>query len=378
MSRRDDDYDNFYPPYVPVAERKAKTARQAKKLAAGNPKLRPIAADGRKLGRTFWGKAWCDNVESYHDYANRLPRGRSYLRHGAVLDLQVEPGEVTALVAGSSGRPYRIRIAIEPLDRTRWENLKKRCAGKIGSLLALAQGKLPPELLRDFCDRKIGLFPSPAEIRCKCSCPDWAELCKHLAAVLYGIGVRLDEEPRLFFTLRGVDEAELVGAEALESLTEGVAAEIAPEELSAIFGVEFDVPDVAAPTPPPDAAPAAVAPPPFCGWTPARLAEWRGSLRLSQAALGRQLGVTAASVSNWERGKTPISPALSTRLDQLAQPAGAAEFTLDEIARLRCRLKLTRAQFARRLGVSQMTVRNWETGRSRPRAVHRQALSRLA
>jgi uncharacterized Zn finger protein len=250
-----------FPEYVPVAARKAKAAATAAKLAKGKTALSPVVLAGHKIADTFWGKAWCKNIESYQDFENRLPRGRSYVRGGAVIDLQIAKGEVTALVCGSSRTPYKIKIAIAPLARPRWEAIKRRCLGKIGSLVSLIQGKLSQETLALLCDRESGIFPAPSEIEMDCSCPDWADLCKHLAAVLYGIGARLDADPSLFFVLRGVDQNELISAEVVDALTADVASEIDESQLENVFGVDFDTsatPAVAesAPTPAtePDAA----------------------------------------------------------------------------------------------------------------------------
>ncbi|MGI5867917.1 MAG: SWIM zinc finger family protein [Kiritimatiellia bacterium] len=236
-------YDSYsrFPDYVTVGERKAKAEATAARLAKkGGAALSPIVLEGRTIARTFWGKAWCDNIESYQDFSNRLPRGRTYVRSGAVIDLQIAKGEATALVCGSSRSPYKIKITIAPLAPSRWEALKKRCLGKIDSLVALIQGKLSAETLAVLCDRDNGIFPSPDEIKMDCSCPDWAGLCKHLAAALYGIGARLDTDPSLFFVLRGVDQNELVTADAVDALTEGVASEIDESQLSDVFGVDFD------------------------------------------------------------------------------------------------------------------------------------------
>lgn len=229
-----------FPEYVPVAARKAKAAATAAKLAKGKTALSPVVLAGHKIADTFWGKAWCKNIESYQDFENRLPRGRSYVRSGAVIDLQIAKGEVTALVCGSQRTPYKIKIAIAPLAPSRWEYLKRSCLGKIGSLVSLIQGKLSAETLALLCDRENGIFPAPAEIKMDCSCPDWADLCKHLAAVLYGIGARLDADPSLFFVLRGVDQNELISAEVVDALTANVASEIDESQLANVFGVDFD------------------------------------------------------------------------------------------------------------------------------------------
>jgi len=254
MSRYD--YYNQYPKYVSVAERRRKAAKIAEKTSGD---LRPIVISGRKISSTFWGKAWCDNVESYQDYSNRLPRGRSYVRNGSVIDLKISEGTVTALVCGTRSTPYKINITIKPLNRTRWDALKKQCLGKIDSLVSLVQGKLSQDTLALLCEPDTGLFPEPSEIKMKCSCPDWAGLCKHLAAALYGIGARLDTDPKLFFKLRGIDENELINADVVGALTDGVTSEIDDAAISDIFGVDFDTSDTLAVA---DPAPVNAAPSP--------------------------------------------------------------------------------------------------------------------
>ena len=204
---------------------------------------------------TFWGKAWCDNLESYSDYANRLPRGRTYVRNGSVIDLRITDGKVEALVQGSD--LYKIAIGFRALTPKRWKQFKGRCAGKITNLLDLLQGRLSKDILTDLTAHGTGLFPAPTEIKLECSCPDWADMCKHVAAVLYGVGARLDENPELFFTLRGVDMGQLITA-ASATATAPIAGATAPDkalagaDLSEIFGVEIEratpaIPEVTAP-----------------------------------------------------------------------------------------------------------------------------------
>jgi len=232
-------YDDYYPSYVPVANRKLAAQAKIKKLTAKGEKLSPVVIEGRNIAKTFWGKAWCDNVESYHDYASRLPRGRSYVRQGAVIDLQIEKGKITAKVQGSE--LYEINIAISELPTEKWERIKKSCAGKIDSLINLIQGKISPEIIALLCRKDEGLFPSPKEIKLICNCPDWADLCKHLAAVLYGVGARLDQQPELFFLLRGVDQNELFNADFANELADSsTASAISGGDLSNIFGIELD------------------------------------------------------------------------------------------------------------------------------------------
>jgi uncharacterized Zn finger protein len=236
-------YGSYFGSYVSATEKKARAEKERKKLEAKGGKHSPVVPAGRTIANTFWGKAWCENLERYSDYSNRLPRGRSYLRNGSVVDLKIEKGKIAALVSGSS--LYKIEVSIKPLDEKIWKNIKKECAGKIASLIELIQGKLSSNVMEIITRKDGGLFPHPTEIKLGCSCPDSAYLCKHLAAVLYGIGTRLDSKPELFFILRGLDHKELIGeAVAISSITEGdVDAEmLATEELEDVFGIKIDVP----------------------------------------------------------------------------------------------------------------------------------------
>ncbi|MDD2603878.1 MAG: hypothetical protein RBR20_03630 [Desulfobacterales bacterium] len=238
-------WDRF-PPYVTVAEKAARAERKRRQLEKKGHRLDPVCLQGRTIARSWWGKAWCQNLESYADYSNRIGRGRSYLRCGAVLDLKIEETTVTGLVQGSDSEPYRVVIRIAALARKAWQQIRSDCAGKIDSLQALLAGKFPEDLGKLFTVQKNGLFPSPAEIKFDCSCPDWASMCKHVAAVLYGVGARLDRSPELFFVLRGVSVDELVGG-AVEATArkfidqrpvEGTHV-IAEDQLSDLFGINF-------------------------------------------------------------------------------------------------------------------------------------------
>ncbi len=233
-----------YRPYVPVSVRRAKAARAAQKLAKGGRKVAPVATNGRTIATTFWGKAWCDNLESYSDFENRLPRGRTYVRNGSVVDLQIEPGKIRAMVSGS--HLYRIEIEIEPLPAVQWKAIQSECRGQIGSLIELLQARMSQRVMEIVTRRDSGLFPSPKEIKLGCSCPDWAEMCKHVAAVLYGVGNRLDHQPELLFLLRQVDHLELITAAAdSAALVEKSASKkrtIAGEDLAQVFGIELDAP----------------------------------------------------------------------------------------------------------------------------------------
>jgi uncharacterized Zn finger protein len=226
-----------------MAETRRRAEKAASALGRKGQKLNPVRVDGRTIARSFWGKAWCENLESYSDYANRLPRGRAYARNGSVIDLQIAPGLIHALVSGSA--VYRITITIESVNQVAWKALKTDCAGRVGSLMDLLQSKLSSQVMEILTRRETGLFPRPTEIGLNCSCPDWAGMCKHVAATLYGVGARLDTSPELLFVLRGADHLELV-TEVAESMTAGASnssdgsATLAGENLEEVFGIEIE------------------------------------------------------------------------------------------------------------------------------------------
>jgi uncharacterized Zn finger protein len=227
-------------PYVSVAQRRAKAAKEvAKRVKKGQP-ITPVRIEGKTIASTFWGQAWCTNLESYSDFANRLPRGRTYVRNGSVVDLQIEKGRIKALVSGSELYEIKIEIAAQP--KQNWRTLKKQSAGKISTLVELLQGKLSKAIMELVTDRDQGLFPKPAEITMRCSCPDYAGMCKHVAAVMYGVGNRLDSSPELLFLLRGVDHLELIeqAIPAAPTRAKSGAPTIASDDLGAIFDIEID------------------------------------------------------------------------------------------------------------------------------------------
>jgi len=230
-----------FPPYVSTAERHLLRQRVAARFAARAGELSPVVIDGHKIAHTFWGNAWCDNLERYSDFANRLPRGRSYVRSGAVIDLRVEPGHVVARVAGSD--VYKVEVSVAAMPAAQWKALCRDCAGAIDSVVALLQGALPAAVIARLYERERGLFPSPRQIAFRCSCPDRATMCKHVAAVLYGIGSRLDQRPELLFVLRRVDQEELV-ARAGVHLERGARPPasnrlLEAADLSELFGIEI-------------------------------------------------------------------------------------------------------------------------------------------
>ncbi len=234
-------YDEWRP-YVSAATRRALAARKIAKLRKSGRKIRPVKIEGRKIAKTFWGESWCVNLEAYSDYSNRLPRGRTYARNGSVIDLWIEAGRVHALVSGSS--IYEVEIEIRPLAKTRWKKIKSRCAGKIDSMVELLQGSISTGVMEVVTRRGEGLFPTPKDISLSCSCPDWATMCKHVAATLYGVGARLDDEPEMLFTLRGVDPSELIAAAVADISTRKKKSArgrtLKTAELSSVFGIELE------------------------------------------------------------------------------------------------------------------------------------------
>jgi len=234
-------YYGEWVPYVSVAERRKQAEREIAKLRKKGHPIAPVIIGGRAIATTFWGKAWCENLESYRDFESRLPRGRSYVRNRAVLDLQIAPRAVKALVSGASIYKVTVRIAAAP--KAHWLSICQDCAGGIDSLVELLQGRFSKGVMERLCRQDKGLFPRPSEITFSCSCPDFASMCKHVAAVLYGVGARLDEEPELLFRLRAVDENDLLAnldAAAPLSTTGPAAGRILQaDDISALFGLEM-------------------------------------------------------------------------------------------------------------------------------------------
>ena len=245
-------YDE-YREYVPVAQKKANAVKHAAQLAKKQGREpAPVKLDGRKIATTFWGQAWCQNLEAYSDYANRLPRGATYVRNGSVVDLVIKPRNIEAIVAGSE--TYKVTVNIDGLAKPTWKKIKQECSASIDSLLDLLAGRFSDGVMQRLTRQQEGLFPSPHEIKMKCSCPDYSDCCKHLAAVMYGVGARLDEQPELLFVLRDVDHQELVSQAVAEGNLDrelsGHDGALAGEDLGALFGIELDTtPTSPRPTP---------------------------------------------------------------------------------------------------------------------------------
>ena len=240
-------YDNYWPPYISVAERREQAQAALKSLKKKGVDCQPVVMEGRAIARTFWGIKWCSNLEAYSDFANRLPRGRSCVRHGAVLDLKVGAGTVDALVSGSS--VYKVKIGIKPLPERDWQAILKECAGKVATLVELLQGRLSGTVMEIVTRPGAGLFPTPKQIDFRCSCPDGAAMCKHVAAALYAVGNRLDSQPELLFRLRHVDPQELIrqAGSGPAAAADASATALDDADLSALFGIELDAPAPAAP-----------------------------------------------------------------------------------------------------------------------------------
>jgi uncharacterized Zn finger protein len=279
-------------PYVSVATRRAQAEKVAAKAAKGGTALTPVRARGNKIANTFWGRAWCDNLERYSDFSNRLPRGRTYLRNGSVIDLKIEGGEVKAQVAGSS--LYKTVVKVTAVPQNKWREISAECAGSIDSVVELLRGKLSQAVMARICKPGTGLFPAPKEISFECSCPDWASMCKHVAAVLYGVGVRLDEQPELLFRLRNVDAADLV-AQASAGLTpqrkrQAPARVLDDAELADVFGI-----DIAA-------GPAQ----PITGRTPKKTVA-KATKKKAPSAVGESTRKTRTTPALAETAKTPAT-----------------------------------------------------------------------
>jgi len=320
-------YYNDWAPYVPVAQRRAQAQQQMKKLQKQGKKIQPIEIEGRKISQTFWGTAWCDHLEQFSDYANRLPRGRSYARNGSVCHLDIKQGKVEAIVSGSS--LYNIVIEIKPLAKSRWTAIKKSCAGQISSILELLQGKLSNGVMQVVTDTEQGLFPEPKEIQLRCSCPDWATMCKHVAAVLYGVGARLDQSPELLFLLRGVDHHDLISAEISLPDSKTKRRKLT-SNLSDVFDIEID-----------DELPVVKRAKPSQKKTSAK----KLNNKRVVAKSGNTGGVTASKKKQIKQ--------------KSIRPTGKT------VVRLRQQFAMNYTQFACLVGVSAKTITRWESQRER-------------
>jgi len=348
--RRRSRYDDYWSAYVPVSERRAQAKREVTKLRKKGEEIQPVEIEGRTIDRSFWAKGWCTHLESFGDYSNRLPRGRTYVRYGSVCHLGISKGKVEAIVSGSE--LYCVSIEITPLKKSNWNALKQQCMGKIGSLIELLQGNLSDEIMSTVTDRRHGLFPLPGEIKYACNCPDWADMCKHISAVMYGIGARLDSQPELLFLLRGVDHEELITADA-DAIAGGGSRRarrrsLSDRDLEKVFGVELDAP-------------------------PKTDTMMQAGGRAASKRAGTQEKATSASPKRRPAGRKAAAKKKAAKRKAAFKP------TARSVAKLRQRLGMSRAEFARAVGVSPATVANWEkaNGLIKPHARGLAGLNRL-
>ncbi len=345
-------------PYVPVAVRRAQALKKMAKLRKKGLDIQPVEIEGRKISRTFWGKAWCDHLESLGDYANRLPRGRIYVRNGSVCHLEMTQGTVKAMVSGSD--LYNVNVSIKKLSSQTWRDIKSRCAGQIGSLLELLQGKLSKNIMMAVTDRQKGLFPLSSEIRFTCDCPDWAVMCKHVAAVLYGVGARLDEKPQMLFRLRGVDHEKLISADADAVMATttgepGRRGRIVQGDLKDVFGIEIAEDEATGTRHGLSSITAIKRTPPHSG-----------KRKTTGKAVGEQ-SAKKKSKSNREvisRKKNAASRKTDAKKGSHAawnvrSPTGKS------VRALRAKFDMAQIQFARLLGMSVSSVNNWEKKKGR-------------
>ena len=345
-----------WPRYVPVAERRAKAKKKVQQLRKKGKNICPIQIEGRTIVRSFWGQGWCTHLESFSDFSNRLPRGRTYVRNGSVCHLEIGPGQVTAMVSGS--KIYNVTIGIKELSCAVWEEVKHKCAGSIGSMLELLQGKLSDEVMQVVTDAHKGLFPRPEEISLHCDCPDWAVMCKHVAAVLYGVGHRLDQEPELLFTLRGVEARELISSDLsfMDESSQVAEDTLSYDDVGDIFGIELDE-EVQVQDPKPEGRAAAAGP----------KDQTTSQAKTSTQDTGRQQGKSPTS-SRKGRQKTGISQHAEASRQKPAQVKDQPRKgkvplnppTGKKIARLRKQCAQSGPEFAQRLSVSAASVYRWE------------------
>jgi uncharacterized Zn finger protein len=347
--------------YTPIHEKQAKARHSQSRLARSHGSLQPVAAQGRALATSWWGQAWNENLERYSDYANRLPRGRSYLRNGMVLHLGLEAGTVSALVQGSRPSPYEVTVRVAALQPAVWAKARAACSGQLDSLQALLGGRFPDSLKELFMVQGRGLFPAPSEIEFDCSCPDWASMCKHVAAVLYGIGARLDTDPKLFFTLRQVSVDDLVAkvlkgtSEALlDKASQAAGRALSTADLSGVFGIDLDQ----APTP---AAPVAD----LAQAVPAKAPAKRGRAKGASSALPARPAPSADSATPSALGAKGRTLA---RAESKPAPTPRRGGAHTEAARQRLQVERRQASLARAVAAQREAAEDGVAGTAAPRA----------
>lgn len=203
-------------------------------LTAEGTELHPVGASSRKLAEHFWGSAWMRHLALCEAGGLCLSPGRTLLRHGCVLDLEIAPCSIRALV--SAQELYEVALTLEPLDEEKRLALRTACAGNVGSLVALLEGQANDDLLHTLCDPENGLLPAPEDWHMSCTCPDWAEPCPHAAAAIYAAGVLIDRDPSLLFVLRALDPSALIAPPAVDT-----DAFLDPADLGQTFGIDIEL-----------------------------------------------------------------------------------------------------------------------------------------
>ncbi len=360
--------------------KRARAIKQINKLRKQGREIQPVAIEGKTIARSFWGKAWCEHLESFSDYENRLPRGRTYVRAGTVCHLEINEGVVDALVSGTS--LYKVHVEIAPLSPENWQRVKRNCSGQIGSLLELLQGKLSDHVMASVTDRENGLFPLPGEMKFNCSCPDWATMCKHVAAVLYGVGARLDKQPSLLFTLRGVDHQELIASEL------NIVSTVSPldkrrriddDALGDVFGIDIsdeaddpEAPVIRTSTKGKPKAKKKTKPAPLKEQTARKGTASKKTSRSKPPEKQSEKRKTSRKAKSIQK-KNPTSTTRKTLGKEkqgyrgparMAPPKqkspGASPVTGKKVADLRSKFHMTKIQFAKLIGVSTQSITNWE------------------
>jgi uncharacterized Zn finger protein len=208
--RRTRYYESYWPRYEPTRPIEVEDGIKARSRQG-------------KFVHTWWADRWIKALTPLMDSA-RLSRGRSYARRGQVIDIQVTPGQVHSRVQGSRPTPYKVNIRLQPLSDRQWETVLDALAEQALFAAQLLNGEMPPNVEEVFDAVRVPLFPAKrADLKTDCSCPDWANPCKHVAAVYYLLGERFDQDPFLLFELRGRDQEAIIAG-----LRERRAAEAGP------------------------------------------------------------------------------------------------------------------------------------------------------
>ena len=343
--------------YESVDQKRRKAEKLVAQLRKKNPDIKPVCIEGKTLAKSFWGKAWCKQMDLMADHDNRLPRGRSYARNGAICHLEIRRGEVEAWVSGT--QMYTVRIHIKPLSPAHWKSIQAACRGKIATLLDLLRGKLSKEVMTVVSDPETGIFPKPGEISYDCSCPDWAHLCKHVAAVFYGVGSRLDEEPELLFLLRHVDPVELFSLDVAAPAATNAESPLRDADLGSLFGIELmeEAAPVSQPAMPKDGA-TPVEPRAHASRAKETAKNGKGAQQPPAMSVA---SATRNQAGKKTRNKTALLKKTKVKTGSPGLPAlDIAALTGPDIAALREAAGLSPSLFASRLGLSQATVLRWE------------------